>query len=186
MRLAIKSAPQGRQIRRDKRHGLSGEAAERTLIATMAGRRVLGRSLVVVDLDAELGGVAKERLKLGCDRHVIGAGEGGRGDRRRRRGGEKLNDKRKRNDKGCNRRPERRPTALSAPRPKRKCLAPEAHQNNPPMPYSVAEGVRERNLSSAVALCTPFWMVVASPGNLPKQATAERRQEPERQRKSHS
>jgi hypothetical protein len=100
MRLAIKSTRQGRQIWRDKRHGLGGEAAERTLIATMAGRRVLGRSLVVVDLDAELGGVAKERLELGGDRRVIGAGESGRGDRRRRRGGEKLNDKRECDDKG--------------------------------------------------------------------------------------
>ena len=65
MRLAFKPTGQGGQVWRNKRHGLSGEAAQRTLIAAMAGRRVLGRSLVVVDLDAELGGIAKERLKLG-------------------------------------------------------------------------------------------------------------------------
>jgi hypothetical protein len=100
MRLAVKSTRQGRQVWRDKGNGLGGEAAQRTLIATMAGRRVLGGRFVVVDLDAELGGVAKERLKLGGDRRVIGAGEDGRGDRRRSRSGEKLNDKRERDEKG--------------------------------------------------------------------------------------
>jgi hypothetical protein len=111
MRRAFKPAGQGRQVWRDKGHGLSGEAAERALIAAMAGRRVLGRSFVVVDLDAELGGVAKERLKLGGDRRVIGAGESGRRHRRRRCGGEKLNDERKGDEKGAQPRPERR-TAL--------------------------------------------------------------------------
>jgi hypothetical protein len=129
MRLAVKSTWQGRQVWRDKGNRLGGEAAQRTLIATMAGRCVLGGRFVVVDLDAELGGVAKERLKLGGDRRVIGAGEGGRGDRRRRRGGQKLNDKRERDDKGRHWRPERRQAALCAPRPKRKFPAPEAHQN---------------------------------------------------------
>jgi hypothetical protein len=61
----------------------------------MAGRRVLGRSLIVVDLDAELSGVAKERPELGGDCRVIGAGESGRCHRRPRCGGEKLNDERK-------------------------------------------------------------------------------------------
>ena len=145
VRVAVESLGRGRQVRRDKRHGLSGEAAERTLIATMAGRRVLGRSFVVVDLDAELGRVAKERLKLGGDRRVIGAGESGRGKRRRRRGGEKLNDQRKRDEKCGQRGPERRQATLCAPRPKRKCLTPEARQHIPPMPYSVAERTREHN-----------------------------------------
>ncbi len=108
MRLAIKSTRQGRQIWRDKRHRLSGEAAERALIATMAGRRVLDWSLVVVDLDAELGGVAKERLELGGDRRVIGAGESGRCERGRGCGGEQLNDQRERDDKCGQRRSERR------------------------------------------------------------------------------
>jgi hypothetical protein len=100
-RVRVRREPlrQGGQLRRNKRYGLRGEAAERALIAAMAGRRVLGRSLVVVDLDAELGGIAKERLKLGGDRRVIGAGESGRGHRRRCRSGEKLNDKRKRDEK---------------------------------------------------------------------------------------
>ena len=99
MRLALEPAGQGRQVWRDKGHRLGGEAAERALIAAMAGRRVLGRRFVVVDLDAELGGIAKERLKLGGDRRVIGAGESGRSKGRRRRGGEKLNDERKRDEK---------------------------------------------------------------------------------------
>jgi hypothetical protein len=92
MRIAFKPTGQDRQVWRDKRHGLGGEAAKRTLIAAMAGRRVLGRGLVVVDLDAELGGIAKERLKLGGDRRIISAGESRRSKGRRRRGGEKLND----------------------------------------------------------------------------------------------
>jgi hypothetical protein len=90
MRLAIDSAGQDRQVWRDKGYGLGGEAAEWALIAAMAGRRVPGWNFVVVDLDAELGGVAKERLELGGDRRVIGAGESGRGDRRRRRGAPKY------------------------------------------------------------------------------------------------
>ena len=104
---------QGRQVWRDKGQGLGGEAAERTLIATMAGRRVLGGRFVVVDLDAELGGVAKERLKLGGDGRVIGASESGRGKRRRRRGGEKLNDERERDNEGGQRRAPRRSIAAS-------------------------------------------------------------------------
>jgi hypothetical protein len=92
MRLACESTGQRRQVWRDKRHSLSGEAAERTLIAAMAEWVMLDGRFVVVDLDAELSGVAKERLELGGDRRIIGAGESGRGKSRRRRGGEKLND----------------------------------------------------------------------------------------------
>ena len=95
MRVAAELLGRGRQIRRDKRDSLSGEAAERTLIATMAKRRVLRRSFIVVDLNAELRRVAKERLKLGGDRGVIAAGGNGRGKSRRGRSGEKLNDQRK-------------------------------------------------------------------------------------------
>jgi hypothetical protein len=95
-----------------------------------------------------LGGVAKERLELGGDCRVIGAGESRRGHRGRRCGGEKLNDQRKGDEKGRKRRAERSQAAPSAPRPKRKCPAPEAHQNTLRCPYSVAECVRERNLSS--------------------------------------
>ena len=47
-----------------------------------------GWGFVVVDLDAELGGVAEKRLEFGGDRRVIGTGESGRGHRRRRRGRE--------------------------------------------------------------------------------------------------
>jgi hypothetical protein len=97
MRFAFKPAGQGRQVWRDERDGLSCEAAERALVAAMAERMMLDRRFVLVDLDAELGGVAKQRLELGGDRRIIGADESGRGESRRRRGGEKLNDERKRN-----------------------------------------------------------------------------------------
>ena len=59
---------------------------------------MLGRSLVVVDLGAELRSVAKDRLELGGDRRVVGASEDGRSKRRRCRSGEKLNDKRESDD----------------------------------------------------------------------------------------
>ena len=99
MRVAVEPLRQRRQIRWHERDGLSGEAAERTLIAAMAVP-VLRRRALIVGMDAELRCVAKQRLELGGDRSVIGAGESGRGQSRRRRGGEKLNDQRKR-DEDC-------------------------------------------------------------------------------------
>jgi hypothetical protein len=141
MRFAFEPTGQRRQVWRDKRDGLSSEAAERTLIAAMAGWVMLDRRFVVADLDAELGGVAEERLELSGDRRIVGAGENGRGKSRGRRGGEKLNDERQRNDKGRERRPARRQAALCPPLPKRKCPAPEAHQNALRCPYPVAERV---------------------------------------------
>jgi hypothetical protein len=135
MRFAFKPTGQGQQIWLDKRHSLSGEPAKRTLIAAMAGRVVLDRRFVVVDLDAELSGVAKERLELSGDRRIIGAGGGRRGKSRRRGGGEKLNDEGKRNDKCGQSRAERGQAAPCAPPPKRKCLAPEAHQNTLRCPF---------------------------------------------------
>jgi hypothetical protein len=129
MRFAFKPTGQFRQVRRDKRRSLSGKPAKRTLITAMAERVMLDGRFVVVDLDAELGGVAKQRLKLGPDRRVIGAGEGRRGKGGRRRGGEQLNDERKRNDKGREPRPERRHAALRARLLKRKFSATEAPQN---------------------------------------------------------
>jgi hypothetical protein len=136
---------QGRQVWRDKGYGLGGEAAEWALIAAMAGRRVLGWNFVVVDLDAELGRIPEQRLKLGGDRRVIGAGESGRGHRRRRRGGEQLNDERERDAEGRERRPERRRAAIPAPVPKRKFSAAEAHQTSLRCLHWVSEGTRERN-----------------------------------------
>ena len=138
------------------RAGPAGPARQTPRPGRRSGRADIDRSngrtahaaparLVVVDLDAELRGVAKERLELGGDRRVIGAGESGRGHRRRRRGGEKLNDERERDEKGRKWRPERRRAALCAPRPRHKFPAAEAHQHIPPMLYSVAECVRERN-----------------------------------------
>jgi hypothetical protein len=65
----------------------------------MADRVMLDGRLVVADLDAELGRVAKERLELGRDCCAIRAGETGRGHRGRRRSGEKLHNERKRDYK---------------------------------------------------------------------------------------
>ena len=104
-----------------------------------------GWGFVVVDLDAEFGGVAEKRLEFGGDRRVIGAGESGRGHRRRRRGGEKLNDEREGDEEGRERRPERRRAVLSAPVPKRKFSAAEAHQTSLRCLHWVSEGTRERN-----------------------------------------
>jgi hypothetical protein len=92
MRFVFKPAGQGGQVWRDERHSLSGEPTERALVAAMAKWVMLDGRFVVVDLDAELSGVAKQRLEFGGDRRIIGAGESGRGKSRRRRGGEKLND----------------------------------------------------------------------------------------------
>ncbi len=93
----------------------------------MAGP-VLPRRALIVGMGAELRRVAEKRLELGGDRRVIGAGESGRGHRRRRRRGEKLNDEGKRDEqRGPGRAPlDRAPSP--APRSKRKCPAPEAHQ----------------------------------------------------------
>jgi hypothetical protein len=88
IRVAVESLRQSGSVTGHKRYGLTGEAAERALIAAMAERRVLARNFVVVDLDAELRSVAEHRLELGGDRRVIGAGEGGSRERWRRRGGE--------------------------------------------------------------------------------------------------
>jgi hypothetical protein len=101
-------------------------------------------------MDAELRRVAEDRLELGGDRSFIGAGESGRGQSRRRRGGEKLNDQRKR-DEDCGKRgSERRQAGLRASSPKRKCPGPEANQHSLRCPYSVAERMRERNFICAV------------------------------------
>ena len=67
----------------------------------MAERRVLARRAVIVDVGAEFRRVAEDRLELGGDRRVIGAGEVRRCERGGRRGGEKLNDERERdNERG--------------------------------------------------------------------------------------
>ena len=136
MRVAVKPLRRRRQVRRDERDDLGGETAERTLIATMAAP-VLRRRALIVGMGAELRRVAKQRLELGGDRRVIGAGESRRGRSRRRRGGEKLNDERKRDEDGGKRRSERHEAALCAPSPqrapspRRKCLEPEAHRQLP-------------------------------------------------------
>ena len=78
MRVAVETFRQRRNVGGYESHGLSGEAAERTLIAAMAERRMLAGRAVIVDVRAELRRVAEDRLELGGDRCVIGAGEGGR------------------------------------------------------------------------------------------------------------
>jgi hypothetical protein len=84
MRVAAELLRHARQVRWDKRGGLSGEATKRTLIGAMAGWRVLAGGFVVVDLDAELRRVAKDCPKLGGDRDVISACESGRSEPGRR------------------------------------------------------------------------------------------------------
>jgi hypothetical protein len=183
-RVGMELIRQGRQVWRDKGYGLGGEAAERTLSAAMAGRRMLGRGLFVADLDAELGRIPEQRLKLGGDRHVIGAGESGRGHGRRRRGGEKLNDEREGDDKGCKRRPERGRAALSAPVPKRKFSAAEAHQTSLRCLHWVSEGTRERNCPpgttsphalpacfNLILFCSQQICVLSAPGRRPNVCT---------------
>ena len=108
LRIDIDPFRQGRNVGRDERHGLSGEAAKRTLVAAMAARRVLAGRTLIVDMGAKSGCVAKDRLELGGDRRLIGAGEGGRSERGRRRGGEQLNDKGERDKERGQRRSERR------------------------------------------------------------------------------
>ena len=110
--VAVEPLQQRWQVWGDKPYGLSGEAAERTLIAAMARRRVLGRSFIVVDLDAELRRVAEDSPEFGGDRGLITASEGALCERGRRRGGEKLNEEREGDDNRNQRRaPRDRPTA---------------------------------------------------------------------------
>ena len=94
VRVAVEPLRQGRRIGEDKRHALGGAPAERALIAAIAARRVLVGRAVVVDVGAEFRRVAERRLEFGRDRGVVGAGEGGRRERRRGRRGEQLDDQR--------------------------------------------------------------------------------------------
>ena len=96
MRVAFETFRQRRNVGGYESNGLSGEAAERTLVAAMAERRMLAGRTVIVDVRAEFRRVAEDRLELGGDRRVIRTDKGGRSDRRRRRNGEKLNDERER------------------------------------------------------------------------------------------
>ena len=66
----------------------------------MTAWRVLAGRAVIIDVGAKRRRVAEERLEFGGDRRIIGAGEGGRGERRRGSSGEKLNDERERDDEG--------------------------------------------------------------------------------------
>ena len=78
-------------------HGLQSAAAERALVAAIAARPMLARPMIV-DVGAELGIIAEQRLELGGDRRLIGAGKGGRREGGRRRDGEKLDEERERDD----------------------------------------------------------------------------------------
>ena len=114
MRVAVEPFRQDRQVGRHKGHGLQGAAAERALVAAIAARPMLARRAVVVDVGAELGIIAEQRLELGGDRRFIGAGEGGRRKRGRRRDGEKLDEERERDDERGQRRTPRTPSPRSA------------------------------------------------------------------------
>ena len=62
MRVAVEAFRQRRNVRGYESHALSGEAAERTLVATMAERRMLAGRAEIADVRAELGHVAEDRL----------------------------------------------------------------------------------------------------------------------------
>jgi hypothetical protein len=79
-----------------------------------AGVMLGGRSLVV-DLDAELGGVAKERPEFGRDPRVIGPAESRRGEHGRRGGRKELNDEGERNEPSRQGRLERRQARPRSP-----------------------------------------------------------------------
>ena len=116
MRLALSLSGRG-GIGRDKRHDLTDNPAERTLIAAMAARRMLARRAVVVDVGAEFSSVAEKRLELGGDGRVIGAGEVRGRQRWGRRGGEQLNNERECDKERGQRRanPRRAQTSPDAP-----------------------------------------------------------------------
>ena len=78
MRVAVEAIRQHRNVRGYESHGLSGEAAERTLVAAMAERRILAGRAEIVDVRAERRGVAERGPEFGGDPCVIGAGERGR------------------------------------------------------------------------------------------------------------
>ncbi len=82
MCVAVETFRQRRNVGGYESHGLSGEAAERTLVAAMAERRMLAGRAEIVDVRAELRRIAEDRLELGGDRRVIGADKGGRSEPR--------------------------------------------------------------------------------------------------------
>ena len=92
MRVSLEPFRQSRQVRRNKGDSLQGAATERALVAAIAARPMFAGLPMIVDVGAELGIVAEQRLELGGDRRFVGAGEGGRRERGRRRDGEKLNE----------------------------------------------------------------------------------------------
>jgi hypothetical protein len=145
MRVAVEPFRQGRQVRRSEGYRLSGEATERTLIATMAGRRVLARDPAIVDVGAELRRVSEKRLEFGRYRRVVGAGEGGRRQSRRRGGGEKLNDEREGDEEGGQTRARLTCVPPCASPSQRRGPAPEVHPKFLRTSESVPERVRERN-----------------------------------------
>jgi hypothetical protein len=75
---------------------------------------MLRRSLVIGDLNTELGRVAKQSLKLGGDRTVVGSSENGPRQARRRCSSEKLAHEGKCDKERGKWRPERGQTALCA------------------------------------------------------------------------
>jgi hypothetical protein len=130
VRVGVEPFRQGRRVGRNERHGLQSAAAERTLVTAIAAWPMLAGLPMIVDVGAELGIIAEQRLELGGDRRFIGAGEGGRRERGRRRHGEKLDEEREGdNERGQRRAPQTLRRGAAATRPKRQCPAPEACQN---------------------------------------------------------
>jgi len=97
-------------------------------------------------LRAELRRVAEDRLELGGDRRVIGASESRRGERRRGRGGEQLNNERERDDKCGQGRAKSRRAKLGPTQPPLPFGATAAHVD------SLLDPKRERQPNASLSV----------------------------------
>jgi hypothetical protein len=99
VRIALDALRQRRRVGREESHGPHKRAAERALVAAMAGGPVLSGRGGIVDVRAKRSRVTEDGLQLGGDRGVVGASVRPRGGGRRGGSGEKLDEKREREDK---------------------------------------------------------------------------------------
>ena len=109
---------------------------------------------VIVDVGAELRRVAEDRLELGGDRRVIGAGESGRSERGGCRGGEQLNNERERDDEGGQGRA--KPAAPNFARRTRR------FPFGPPPPTSIRYFVRKENARRTRSASAPGAQLVTA------------------------
>ena len=71
MAAVVEPLGQRQGVGRDERHGLRGESAKCALVAAMAGRAMLRWRALIVDMRAETGRLAENRLELGGDRGLV-------------------------------------------------------------------------------------------------------------------